>query len=152
MKKTTTQKAKRKRTTAKKKVRTRVKTRSGAIYIENGLGGMKTARAIAKTLKKAADASDNLSAAPYIAAMAALDHLIAFLDRQKARLEAAKIELAKLYGENIVDEPNRRRSGGAVNEYRRTAGKTRNGKRSRKRDETLTSSHPARDGRIFLPT
>ena len=152
MKKTTTQRAKRKRTTAKKKVRTRVKTRNGAIDIENGLGRMKTARAIAKTLKKAADASENLSAAPYLAAMAALDHLIAFLDRQKARLEAAKIELAKLYGETIVDEPNRRRSGGAVNEYRRTAAKSKSGRPSRKRDETLTSSHLVRDGRIFLPT
>jgi hypothetical protein len=42
--------------------------------------------------------------------MAALDHLIAFLDRQKARLEAAKIELRKLYGEVVDEKPSRGRT------------------------------------------
>ncbi|HKW15457.1 MAG TPA: DUF3175 domain-containing protein [Candidatus Krumholzibacteria bacterium] len=151
MKKKTTRKANRNRTTTKKKVRTRVTTRRGTIDIENGLGRMKTARAIARSLKKAADASENLGTAPYLAAMAALDHLIAFLDRQKARLEAAKIELARLYGEAIDEEPNRRHSAGAVSEYRRTAAKSKNGRRSRKRDDMVTSSNLARSGLIFSP-
>ena len=42
--------------------------------------------------------------------MAALDHLIEFLDRQRSRLEAAKEELRKLYGEVIDDAPNRKRN------------------------------------------
>ena len=91
------------------KPKTRVNTRHGAIDIQNGLGNMKTARAIARSLKQAADASEHITTAPFQAAMAALDHLIEFLDRQRSRLEAAKEELRKLYGEVIDDEPNRRR-------------------------------------------
>jgi len=91
------------------KAKTRVKTRHGAIEIQNGLGKMKTARSIARSLKQAADASENLTTAPFQAAMAALDHLIEFLDRQRSRLEAAKKELRKLYGEVLDDEPNRKR-------------------------------------------
>lgn len=93
------------RPTVKRK--TRVATNGGVLEIENGLGRMKTARAIAKSLKKAADASDNLTTAPFHAAMAALDHLIGFLERQRVRLEAAKDELRRLYGETM-EEPNRR--------------------------------------------
>jgi hypothetical protein len=114
----------------KTKRRTRVSTHHGALDIENGLGRMKTPRAIAKTLKRAADASENLTSAPFHAAMAALDHLIDFLDRQRARLEAAKVELRKLYGE-AVDEPPRVRT--------KTTSGTRaargTGNRSRKRVE-----------------
>jgi hypothetical protein len=94
---------------AKAKPKTRVRTPHGALDIQNGLGRMKTPRAIAKTLKQAADASENLTSAPFQAAMAALDHLIQFLDRQRARLEAAKEELRKLYGE-VNDKPLRRES------------------------------------------
>jgi len=94
---------------SKAKPKTRVRTPHGALDIQNGLGRMKTPRAIAKTLKQAADASENLTTAPFHAAMAALDHLIQFLDRQRARLEAAKEELRKLYGETM-DEPYRRKS------------------------------------------
>jgi hypothetical protein len=93
------------KTSTKARRKTRIATPHGPVVIENGLGGMKTARAIAKALKQAADASDNLSTAPFHAAMAALDHLISFLDRQRERLEAAKDELRRLYGDT---EPNRR--------------------------------------------
>jgi hypothetical protein len=100
-------KTKRKRNASSKKGtrRTRVTTHNGTIDIEHGLGRMKSARAIARTLKQAADASGGLKVAPYAAAMAALDHLIAFLDRQKERLEAARIELRKLYGESLDEKP-----------------------------------------------
>jgi len=114
----------------KPKRRTRVTTRHGVLDIENGLGRMKTPRAIAKTLKRAADASENLTTAPFHAAMAALDHLIHFLDRQRARLEAAKVELHKLYGETI-DEPPRVRAK-STSGTRATRG---TGSRSRKRVE-----------------
>ena len=99
----------RRKSSSKAKPKTRVRTPHGALDIQNGLGRMKTPRAIAKTLKQAADASENLTTAPFQAAMAALDHLIQFLDRQRARLEAAKEELRRLYGE-VNDEPNRRPS------------------------------------------
>ena len=97
------------KSSSKAKRKTRVRTAHGDLDIQNGLGTMKTPRAIAKTLKQAADASGNLTTAPFHAAMAALDHLIQFLDRQRARLEAAKEELRTLYGE-VMDEPNRRQS------------------------------------------
>ena len=115
MKKTTSRTARnksnrvRRKSSSTAKPRTRVRTPHGALDIQNGLGRMKTPRAIAKTLKQAADASENLTSAPFHAAMAALDHLIQFLDRQRARLEAAKEELRKLYGE-AMDEPYRRQS------------------------------------------
>jgi flagellin-like hook-associated protein FlgL len=99
----------RRKSSSKAKRKTRVRTAHGDLEIQNGLGTMKTSRAIAKTLKQAADASENLTTAPFHAAMAALDHLIQFLDRQRARLEAAKEELRTLYGE-VMDEPNRRQS------------------------------------------
>lgn len=100
-------KTKRKRNVKSKKAtrRTRLTTRRGTLDIENGLGRMKSARAIAQSLKHAADASSNLKAAPLTAAMAAIDHLIAFLDKQKARLEAAKVELRKLYNEPLDEKP-----------------------------------------------
>lgn len=144
MKKKTTRKTatpKRSHRTAKQqRARTRVTTHNGSIDIENGLGGMKTARAIAKSLKQAADASENLTTAPFHAAMAALDHLIAFLDRQKERLEAAKDELRKLYGESVDDESKRRHSGGPTRENRSPVAKGARARRTRKRGETLTSS------------
>lgn len=115
------------------KGKTRVKTRHGAMDIQNGLGKMRTARAIAKSLKQAADASDNLATAPFQAAMAALDHLIEFLDRQRSRLEAAKEELRKLYGEVIDDEPNRRR-------YQSDDSSKRGRARSKKRDMAAMSA------------
>ncbi len=103
-----TKRARRKSSSTPKR-KTRVRTRHGALDIQNGLGSMKTAHAIAKSLKQAADASEHLTSAPFHAAMAALEHLIQFLDRQRARLEAAKEELRKLYGEVLDDKPNRRR-------------------------------------------
>lgn len=113
MKKTTSRTARsktnRRKSASKAKPKTRVRTPHGALDIQNGLGRMKTPRAIAKSLKQAADASEHLTTAPFHAAMAALDHLIQFLDRQRARLEAAKEELRVLYGE-AMDEPNRRQS------------------------------------------
>jgi hypothetical protein len=155
MKKKTTSRTRSKKTRARitsvnKKARTRIKTRHGAMDIQNGLGGMKTARAIARSLKKAADASDGIKTAPFTAAMAALDHMIAFLDRQKERLEAARIELRKLYGEMTDDVPARRSARFGEDEYRHTAAKAR-GKRSGKRGTDAAPSFPWRDLGL-LPT
>jgi hypothetical protein len=50
---------------SKTKRKTRVSTPHGTMVIQNGLGTMKSARAIATSLKKAADASDNLTTAPF---------------------------------------------------------------------------------------
>jgi hypothetical protein len=118
--------------------------------IQNGLGGMKTARAIARSLKKAADASDGIKTAPFTAAMAALDHMIAFLDRQKERLEAARIELRKLYGEMTDDVPDRRSARSGEDEYRGPTARAR-GKRSSKRGVDASPSFPWRDLGL-LPT
>src|SRR5262245_11735633 len=106
------------------KRKTRVSTHHGTMDIQNGLGNMKTALAIAQSLKKAADASENLTSAPFHAAMAALDHLIEFLDRQRSRLEAAKNELRKLYGEVLDDDPSRRPSPGPSKRNRRRSKKS----------------------------
>lgn len=134
--------AKTRTTQARRK--TRVTTHHGVLDIENGLGRMKTARAIATSLKQAADASENLTSAPFHAAMAALDHLIGFLDRQKARLEAAKDELRKLYGE-VVEEPPRKRTKGTSGS--RAVRGTRN--HSRKR---VALAAPTRPPAKLLPT
>ena len=150
MKKTTSrtrQKSKRTRAAAKKKTKrkTRLSTRHGSIDIEHGLGGLKTPRAIAKTLKRAADASQGLTNAPYQAAIAALDQLIAFLDRQKERLEAAKIELRKLYGEDEPEPAAKRRTASAPDHRPRATTKGANGKRPRKRGDVTTSGVPRRN-------
>ena len=119
-------KSARNKSSIKSKRRTRVHTAHGALDIQNGLGNMKTAKAIAKSLKQAADASENLTTAPFHAAMAALDHLIQFLHRQRARLESAREELRKLYGEVLDDDPSRRRPDRATaNNRRRSKKRTR---------------------------
>ena len=148
MKKTTSRtrhKSKRTRAATKKtKRKTRLTTHHGSIDIEHGLGKLKTPRAIAKTLKRAADASQGLTNAPYQAAIAALDQLIAFLDRQKERLEAAKVELRKLYGEDEPEPAPKRRTANAPDNRPRATAKGSNGKRPRKRGDVTTSGGPHR--------
>jgi hypothetical protein len=132
------------RTKSNGKRHTRLSTRHGALDIEHGLGALRTSRAIAKSLKKAADASEMLTTAPFNAAMAAIDHLIEFLDRQKERLEGAKIELCKLYGEVLEDAPGG--WGSPADEYRRA----RSRRRPKRRPRIKTSS--IRDLPEILPT
>lgn len=104
--------------TSKKKVRarkptrarrkTRVTTPHGALHLENGLGALPSARSIAKSIKRAADASTSVKAASYEAALAAVNYLIRHLDKQLARLHAARQHLRELYDEVLEDEPQRR--------------------------------------------
>jgi hypothetical protein len=72
---------------------------NGSMVLEPGLLQMKTARAIAKSLKHSADTSKRLTNTPFHSALSTLNFLISHVELQKARLEAAKKELRELYGE-----------------------------------------------------
>jgi hypothetical protein len=72
---------------------------NGSMEIDPNLMHMKTARAIAKSLKRAADDSKHLTHSPFHSALSTLNHLIAHIETQKSRLEGARGELRQLYGE-----------------------------------------------------
>jgi hypothetical protein len=73
---------------------------NGAMDLDPGLLQMRSAREIAKSLKRSADTSKRLKNTPFHSAMSTLNYLVEHLDVQKARLEAAKKELRHLYGED----------------------------------------------------
>jgi hypothetical protein len=72
---------------------------NGSMEIDPNLMHMKTARAMAKSLKRSADSSNSLTHSPFHSALSTLNHLITHVEVQKARLEAARNELRQLYGE-----------------------------------------------------
>jgi hypothetical protein len=72
---------------------------NGSMEIDPNLMHMKTARAMAKSLKRSADSSKHLTHSPFHSALSTLNHLITHVEVQKARLEAARNELRQLYGE-----------------------------------------------------
>jgi hypothetical protein len=72
---------------------------NGSMELDPNLMHMKTARAMAKSLKSSADSSKRLTHSPFHSALSTLNHLITHVEVQKARLEAARGELRKLYGE-----------------------------------------------------
>lgn len=72
---------------------------NGSMELDPNLMHMKTARAMAKSLKQSADDSKRLTHSPFHSALSTLNHLITHVEVQKARLEAARGELRKLYGE-----------------------------------------------------
>lgn len=72
---------------------------NGSMELDPKLMHMKTARAIAKSLKHSADTSKRLTHSPFHSALSTLNHLINHVEVQKARLEGAKNELRQLYGE-----------------------------------------------------
>jgi hypothetical protein len=72
---------------------------NGSMVLDPNLMHMKTARAIAKSLKHSADGSKKLTHSPFHSALSTLNHLITHVEVQKARLEAARGELRRLYGE-----------------------------------------------------
>ena len=84
---------------------------NGSMEIDPNLMHMKTARAMAKSLKRSADSSKHLTHSPFHSALSTLNHLITHVEVQKARLEAARSELRQLYGElerkSSGDEPPR---------------------------------------------
>jgi hypothetical protein len=61
---------------------------------------MRSARAIAKSLKQSADKSHRLDSTPFHSAMSVLSALISHVELLRARLEATKKELRGLYNEN----------------------------------------------------
>jgi hypothetical protein len=75
---------------------------NGAMELDPRLLRMASAREIAKSLKRSADRSKHLESSPFHSAMSMLNVLISHVEMQKARLDAAKKELRKVYGE--VDE------------------------------------------------
>jgi hypothetical protein len=79
-------------------------TKGGPLKVRPELLEMQSARQIAKSLKEAAERSDQLSSSPFHSALSVLNHLIGHLELQKARLEAAKKELRSLYGEDDKHE------------------------------------------------
>ena len=72
---------------------------NGSMELDPNLMHMKTARAMAKSLKRSADESKRLTHSPFHSALSTLNHLITHVEVQKARLEAARTELRILYGE-----------------------------------------------------
>lgn len=72
---------------------------NGSMVLDPNLMHLRTARAIAKSLKRSADESKRLTHSPFHSALSTLNHLINHVEVQKARLEAAKFELRQLYGE-----------------------------------------------------
>ena len=70
----------------------------GVIDLEPRLLEKGNARAIARSLKRAAEAGPRKNH-PFHSALAALNAMISHLEMQKARLEAAKKELRALYDE-----------------------------------------------------
>lgn len=84
--------------------RTETEKSTGPLKVKPGLLEMRSSRQIAKSLKDAADRSDQLTSSPFHSAMSVLNHLIGHLELQKARLEAAKKELRSLYGEDDKSE------------------------------------------------
>jgi hypothetical protein len=82
---------------------------NGSMEIDPGLMHMRTARAIAKSLKQSADSSKRLTHSPFHSALSTLNFLIAHVEVQKARLESARAELRQLYNEVEVSasEPSR---------------------------------------------
>ena len=81
---------------------------NGSMEIDPNLMHMKTARAIAKSLKRAADDSKHLTHSPFHSALSTLNHLITHIEVQKTRLEGARKELRQLYGEveAVGDQPS----------------------------------------------
>ena len=89
------------------KRKTRLNTPHGALHLENGLGALPSARSIARSIKRAADASTTVKATSHEAAVAAINYLIRHVDAQLARLHAARQQLRELYDETL-DETERR--------------------------------------------
>lgn len=71
----------------------------GTMDLDPHLLQMRSARLIAKSLKRSADESDRLDSPPFHSAMSVLGALISHVELLRARLEAAKKELRVMYGE-----------------------------------------------------
>ena len=72
---------------------------NGVIELDPHLLNMRTARSIAKSLKRSADTSPRLEHSPFHSAMSVLNALINNVDVLRVRLDAAKKELRILYHE-----------------------------------------------------
>ena len=91
------------RRSSKRKWSGRVTRQSNALDLEAGVFTLRTPRAIARSLKRSADASTRRKSDPYRSAMSML---VFYINRagknlsraQKQRLQAAKDELRDLYG------------------------------------------------------
>jgi hypothetical protein len=86
-----------------KKWSQRVTRNSDALDLEQGVFKLRSAAAIAKSLKRSADRSERRKAEPYRSAVSMLTFYINRAGRtlgaaERRRLEAAKRELARLYG------------------------------------------------------
>ena len=77
----------------------------GTMDLDPRLLQLNSARAIAKSLKRSADASNRLDAPPFHSAMSVLSALVSHVEMLRARLEAAKKELRDIYGENTEKSP-----------------------------------------------
>lgn len=72
----------------------------GTMDLDPHLLQMNSAKAIAKSLKRSADESERLDAAPFHSALSVLSALISHVEMLRARLDSAKKELRTLYNEN----------------------------------------------------
>jgi hypothetical protein len=73
---------------------------NGVMDLDADLFQLKSARAVAQSLKRSADNSDRLESTPFHSAMGVLNGLISHVELLKARLDASKKELRHLYGED----------------------------------------------------
>jgi len=71
----------------------------GTMDLDPHLLQMRSARQIAKSLKRSADESDRLDSPPFHSAMSVLSALISHVEMLRARLEASKKELRVMYNE-----------------------------------------------------
>ncbi|HEX6792153.1 MAG TPA: DUF3175 domain-containing protein [Candidatus Krumholzibacteria bacterium] len=78
---------------------------NGRMELEPHLLSMRTSGAIARSLKRSADRSIGLETSPFHSAMSVLNGLVSHVEMLRARLEAAKKDLRKLYGESDEDKP-----------------------------------------------
>ena len=74
-------------------------TTTGTMELDPQLLQLNSARAIAMSIKRSADRSKDLKSTPFHSAMSMLNVLHGHTEVLKVRLEAAKKELRKLYGE-----------------------------------------------------
>ena len=100
----------------------RVTRESNALDLENKVFKKKDARSIARSLKRSAERSRRRKSSPYRSAMSMLTFYInragkSLSKRDRARLEAAKKELRRLYGKDAKaatrsrSSPRRSRAG-----------------------------------------
>ncbi len=115
----------------------------GVIDLESRLLEKGNARAIAKSLKRAAEAGPSKNN-PFHSALAAVNAMISHLEMQKARLEAAKKELRALYGEGDNNGEAEHQEPHPPQEFGRERNRPKSARDRRRNLDTRTRSRPTK--------